>query len=61
MSPDKEARYDAALSLVLEQAEDEGLWLLPHGINYLQGGIVIAYLQQELRKLHAVIEGDTAP
>lgn len=38
---------------VNEQAEDEGLWSVP--FEGLQP-IVEAYLQQELRKLHAVIE-----
>ena len=41
----------AVRSLVDEQAEDEGLWL-PEGTQ----SIVEAYLQQELRRLHAIIE-----
>ena len=39
----------AARSLVDEQAEDEGLWSGSESI-------VEAYLQQELRRLHAIIE-----
>ena len=44
----------AARSLVDEQAEDEGLWSVP----LVEGtqSIVEAYLQQELRRLHAIIE-----
>lgn len=41
------------LKLVDEQANDEGLWSIP--IDRLQS-ISEAYLQQELRKLHYVIE-----
>jgi hypothetical protein len=43
-------------AIVDEQAEDEGLW----GVN-LDGSqnIVEAYLQQELRRLHTAIEGET--
>ena len=37
-------------TIVDEQAEDEGLWF--HAITASE-----AYLQQELRRLHAVIEG----
>ncbi len=37
------------LALVAEQAEDEGLWCDTRNI-------VVAYLQQELRRLHALIE-----
>ncbi len=50
-----EAKVDEALALVREQAEDELLWVL-----HFEGQqpIVEAYLQQELRRLHAVIEGD---
>ena len=40
-------------ALVDEQAEDEGLWAIyPNG----QQPIMEAYLQQELRRLHALIE-----
>lgn len=42
--------------VVNEQAEDEALWSIP--IGRLQN-IAEAYLQQELRKLHALIEGLT--
>lgn len=39
--------------LVDEQAEDEGLWAVPwQGLQ----SIGEAYLQQELRRLHALIE-----
>ena len=42
--------------LVDEQAEDEGLWgIYPLG----QQPIVEAYLQQELRRLHTMIEKAT--
>lgn len=44
-------RWHKADELVLEQAEDEGLW-------FITDDITIAYLQQELRRLHAVIEGE---
>lgn len=40
-------------ALVDEQAEDEGLW----GINpFGEQPITEAYLQQELRRLHALVE-----
>lgn len=39
----------APLRLVLEQAEDEGLWFIAETAPE-------AYLQRELRKLHAVVE-----
>jgi len=45
------------LKLVLEQAEDEGLWFIPETAAE-------AYLQHALRKLHALIEqeaGKEAP
>ena len=48
-----EAERDAPLKLVAEQAEDEGLWFMAQTAPE-------AYLQQELRKLHAAIEGDAA-
>lgn len=38
-----------AIALVDEQAEDEGLWFIARTAPE-------AYLQQELRRLHAVIE-----
>lgn len=38
--------------LIDEQAEDEALW-------FLDVSVTEAYLQQELRRLHAVIEGIT--
>lgn len=43
-------------ALVNEQAEDEALWALN-----LDGSLSVseAYLQQELRKLHALIEAAT--
>ena len=44
-------RYRAAYALVRSQAADEGLW-------FITDDITIAYLQQELRHLHAVIEGE---
>jgi len=40
-----------ALQLVNEQAEDEGLWFIARTAPE-------AYLQQELRRLHAVIEAE---
>ena len=40
--------------LVDEQAEDEGLW-------FIAATAPEAYLQQELRRLHAAIEGDPCP
>lgn len=44
-------RLEAIRKLVAEQAEDEGLWFdAEHAPE--------AYLQQELRKLHAAIEGE---
>ena len=47
----KAAAYDAALACVNKQAENGGLWFVARtGAE--------AYLQQELRKLHAVIEQD---
>lgn len=55
-TPKKPARMTRARALaairklVDEQAEDHGLWCEARTI-------VEAYLQQELRKLHAVIEG----
>lgn len=45
-------RLRAAQRLVEEQAEDEGLWFIAMTAPE-------AYLQQELRRLHAVIEGQS--
>lgn len=39
-------------AMVDEQAKDDGLWFMPQTAPE-------AYLQQELRKLHALIEGKT--
>jgi len=44
-------RCKKALTLVKKQAQDDALWFIAESITE-------AYLQQELRKLHAVIEGD---
>ena len=44
-------RLEAIRALVAKQAEDEGLW-------FVAETAAEAYLQQELRKLHAVIESD---
>jgi len=44
---------EKCLTVVKEQAENDGLWSLP--LNELQP-ITEAYLQQELRRLHAVVE-----
>jgi len=43
------AAYQAARKLVDEQAADDGLW-------FIATTAPEAYLQQELRRLHAVIE-----
>ena len=49
-----EAALATARKLVDEQAEDEGLWgIHPTG----EQPVVEAYLQQELRRLHAAVEG----
>ena len=40
--------------IVKKQAEDEGLWFKPQYITE-------SYLQEALRKLHAIIEGDFSP
>lgn len=45
-------RYQEALALVAEQSEDDGLWFVAETCSE-------AYLQEALRKLHAVIEGDS--
>lgn len=44
-------QLEAIRALVAKQAEDEGLW-------FVAETAAEAYLQQELRKLHAVIESD---
>jgi hypothetical protein len=49
-------RLTAIQAIVDEQAEDEGLWTLP--FDGLQP-IMEAYLQQELRRLHAAVEDPT--
>lgn len=51
MSDDTKARLDAALKLVAEQAEDDGLWFIAERATE-------AYLQRALRDLHAAVEGD---
>lgn len=48
-----EKRNTAIKTVVDAQAEDEGLWGIP---SPGEQSIVEAYLQQELRRLHAVIE-----
>ncbi len=48
-----EAKLNCIQSLVDEQAQDEGLWAVP-ALGTQR--IAEAYLQQELRKLHAVVE-----
>jgi hypothetical protein len=44
---------DAVRALLAEQAADEGLWFIAQTAPE-------AYLQQELRRLHAVIEGEAS-
>lgn len=46
-------RLRAASNVVNEQAENDGLWFIPDSV-------VEAFFQQELRRLHAAIEGDAA-
>lgn len=46
-----EAQRDAIQQVVDEQAEDEGLW-------FRAETAAEAYLQQELRRLHAAVEGE---
>ncbi len=50
-------RYREAKLIVDEQAEDEALWAVP--VFKGTQSITEAYLQQELRRLHAAIEGKT--
>jgi len=45
----KTTKYEDLQKLVDEQAEDDGLW-------FVAETAAEAYLQQELRKLHAAIE-----
>jgi molybdenum-dependent DNA-binding transcriptional regulator ModE len=45
------ATYDEARKVVQEQAEDEALW-------FKATTVAEAHLQRELRRLHAVIEGE---
>jgi hypothetical protein len=42
--------WNEVIALVHQQAEDEGLW-------FLSATASEAYLQQELRRLHAAVEG----
>ena len=49
--PTAQERLDKIRALVDRQAEDAGLWFQARTAPE-------AYLQQELRKLHAVIEGE---
>ena len=49
----REPRLTQVQRIVDEQAEDEGLWCQA-------ANIVEAYLQQELRRLHAAIENDAS-
>ena len=44
-------RWRAAYKLVQYQVNDDGLW-------FITDDVTIAYLQQELRRLHAIIEGN---
>lgn len=44
-------KLEELLQLVRSQSEDEGLWFIARTAPE-------AYLQQELRKLHALIEGN---
>jgi hypothetical protein len=44
------SKHEKALALARQQAEDPGLW-------FEAETCAEAYLQQELRKLHAAIEG----
>lgn len=48
---DRLDRYHRAWELVQEQADDDGLWFLTEDIT-------VGYLQQELQRLHAIIEDD---
>lgn len=48
----REQALERIQAIVNEQAEDEGLWFIAHYLTE-------AYLQQELRRLHAVIEETT--
>ena len=48
-------RLNAALQVVKEQANDTGLWSVP---MFTKQNVVVAHLQQELRRLHRVLEGE---
>ncbi len=49
MSDEIIRRYNNAKTLVLQQAEDGGLWFIAQTAAKV-------YLQQELRRLHTIIE-----
>ena len=49
-----EAALASIRTIVDEQAEDKGLWAIPLPLGTQP--IMEAYLQQELRRLHAVVE-----
>lgn len=49
-SAELKKRFDTALALISEQAENQGIWFVAQTAPE-------AYLQQELRRLHEVIEG----
>lgn len=48
---EKASRWDAAMRIVEQQAEDAALWFTDESASE-------AYLQQALRVLHSAIEGD---
>ena len=50
----RKTKLTVLVDLVNEQAKDEGLWAIDMGSS--TQNIVEAYLQQELRKLHAAVE-----
>ena len=54
LSREEHDRIVNAQDLVTQQAEDEGLWFRATSASE-------AYLQQELRRLHAMIEGEEWP
>lgn len=51
-SAPREPILEDAKTVVAEQAEDEGLWFIPHTITE-------DILQRALRRLHAAVEGKT--
>ncbi len=53
MLAEEKARWEAILEVVDEQANDESLWFVATTIQE-------AYFQQELRRLHGVIEYEAA-